>query len=163
MLKEMAGYFKKSFEDILNFGEHRLNFAGIGKIDDDLGKFSNYTNRANNSGSGVEINNSSLVLNVEEFETNISKLPANIRVATIIEKANEIAKMRGLVKDNKLSKINKRIVYKDKNTGDFYSLDTQHGRFEHLNKGGKHLGEVNFNFEPTKNADNSGKHDIKIK
>ncbi len=38
MLKEMAGYFKKSFEDILNFGENRLNFAGIGKIDDDLGK-----------------------------------------------------------------------------------------------------------------------------
>ncbi len=55
MLKEMAGSFKKSFEDILNFGEHRLNFAGIGKIDDNLEKFSNSTNRANNNGSGVEI------------------------------------------------------------------------------------------------------------
>ena len=59
MLKEMAGSFNKSFEDVLNFDNYKnyeFSFAGIGKIDDDLGKFSNFTNRANNSGSGVEIN-----------------------------------------------------------------------------------------------------------
>ena len=66
MLKEMAGSFKKSFEDILNFGENRLNFVGIGKIDDDVGKNISEelqkpninSNRANSSGSGVEINSS---------------------------------------------------------------------------------------------------------
>ncbi len=65
MLKEMAGSFKKSFEDILNFGENRLNFAGIGKIDDDVGKNISEElqnpniniNKASNSGSGVEIIN----------------------------------------------------------------------------------------------------------
>ena len=65
MLKEMAGSFKKSFEDILNFGEHRLNFAGIGKIDDDVGKNiseelqkPNINSNRASSGSGVEINSS---------------------------------------------------------------------------------------------------------
>ena len=56
MLKEMAGSFNKNFEDVLNFDNYKnyeFSFAGIGKIDDDLGKFSNFTNRANNSGSGV--------------------------------------------------------------------------------------------------------------
>ncbi|MFR4987280.1 MAG: hypothetical protein ACLUCH_07790, partial [Lachnospirales bacterium] len=63
-LKEMAGSFKKSFEDILNFVENRLNFAGIGKIDDDVGKNISEElqnpniniNKASNSGIGVEIN-----------------------------------------------------------------------------------------------------------
>ena len=95
MLKEMAGSFKKSFEDILNFDNYKnyeFSFAGIGKIDDDVGKNISEElqnpniniNKASNSCRGVEINNSSLALNVEEFETNISKLPVNIRVAIII-------------------------------------------------------------------------------
>jgi len=48
-------------------------------------------------------------------------------------------------KDNKISKRNNRTIYKDKN-GNYYSLDTLHGRFEKLNKKGKHLGEYNFKF-----------------
>jgi len=54
-------------------------------------------------------------------------------------------------------------VYKDPQTGDLYSVDPQHGRFEHLNKKGKHLGEVDFDFNTTKPADTSGRHDINIK
>ena len=68
MLKEMAGSFKKSFEDILNFGEHRLNFAGIGDIGngslkntaDDIKNISKRTQSSNINNNknalGVEIN-----------------------------------------------------------------------------------------------------------
>lgn len=51
----------------------------------------------------------------------------------------------------------------DKSTGYLYAVDSQHGRFEVLNRNGKHLGEVNFNFELTKPGDSSGSHNIKIK
>ncbi|MCB5540311.1 colicin E3/pyocin S6 family cytotoxin [[Ruminococcus] lactaris] len=52
-------------------------------------------------------------------------------------------------------------MYKDTKTGEYYSVDTQHGRFEHLNKRGQHLGEVDFDFNPTKEMDTSGRHDIR--
>jgi len=97
------------------------------------------------------------------FEKRISKLPPNERVAAVKEKAKEVAKDNGLVKDSNASKKTGRDVYKDPQTGDLYSVDTQHGRFEHLNKKGKHLGEVDFDFNTTKPADTSGRHDINIK
>jgi len=67
-------------------------------------------------------------------------LPLGKRVATVSSKAEEVAKNAGLVKDSKLSKINGRDMYKDPKTGDLYSVDTQHGRFEKTNSKGKHLG-----------------------
>ncbi|WP_242984784.1 hypothetical protein [Clostridium taeniosporum] len=42
-------------------------------------------------------------------------------------------------------------------------MDSQHDRFEMLNAKGKHQGEVNFDFEQTKPADNSGEHNLKMK
>ena len=69
----------------------------------------------------------------------------------------------GLVKNNKLSKLNGRDVY-DSNDGYLHAMDTQYGRFEVINpKNGKHLGEVNFAFKQTKPADKTGGHDLKIK
>ncbi len=59
--------------------------------------------------------------------------------------------------------MNGRDVYKNPKTGEYYSLDTQHGRFEYLSKRGKHLGEVNFDFDFTKPADMSGGHNLKTK
>ncbi len=82
MLKEMAGSFKKSFEDILNFGENRLNFAGIGKVDDDVGKNISEElqnpniniNKASNSGSGVEINKfKNIIIDTNLFNENVLK------------------------------------------------------------------------------------------
>lgn len=88
----------------------------------------------------------------------------NDRVAAIKAEINRIVKEKGLIKDNKLSKINNRDIYQDPNTGELYAVDTQHGRFEKINsKNGKHLGEVDIDFNPTKPADKSGGHDIKIK
>ena len=55
-----------------------------------------------------------------------------------------------------------RTIYTDSD-GLNYSLDTQHGRFEILNKKGKHQGEVDFGSRVTKKADTSGKHDLIVK
>lgn len=99
----------------------------------------------------------------KDFEKSIVKLSPAERVATVKSKAQEIAKNVGLVKDSKLSKINGRDVYKDPKTGDLYSVDTQHGRFEKTNSKGKHLGEVDFDFKSTKPADPSGNHNLKVK
>ena len=64
-------------------------------------------------------------------------------------------------KNDALTKKNGRDVYKD-NNGDLYALDTQHGTFEVLNTKGKHQGEINFEGVKTKDADKTGKHDLKL-
>ncbi|MED1060105.1 colicin E3/pyocin S6 family cytotoxin [Bacillus mycoides] len=58
--------------------------------------------------------------------------------------------------------MNKRDVYVDSKSNNFYALYTQHGRFEVLNKKGKHQGEVDFNLNSTKPSDKSGGHDLKM-
>ncbi|KPY46885.1 Filamentous hemagglutinin, intein-containing [Pseudomonas syringae pv. ribicola] len=100
---------------------------------------------------------------VAQFEKSLSSLPPGERVAQIKSAAASVTVANGLVKNNKLSKLNGRDVY-DSNDGNLYAMDTQHGRFEVINpKNGKHLGEVNFEFKQTKPADNTGGHDLKIK
>jgi filamentous hemagglutinin len=113
--------------------------------------------------SGIESTNKG-ISKVTDFEKEISKMSPNDRVAAVKTEVNSIVNKRGLIKDNKLSKINNRDVYQDPNTGELYAVDTQHGRSEKINsKNGKHLGEVNFDFNPTKSADKSGGHDLKLK
>ncbi|TKH19869.1 hypothetical protein FC697_19705 [Bacillus wiedmannii] len=46
--------------------------------------------------------------------------------------------------------LNKRDVYVDSKSNNLYALYKQHGRFEVLNKKGKHQGEVDFNLNSTK-------------
>jgi len=101
---------------------------------------------------------------VREFEKKISKMPPGERVAVVREKAGKIAKERGWEKvERKILRSNgKRQIYRDKNTENLYSVDTQHGRFEVLNEDGVHLGEVDFAFNPTKGPDVSGGHNIRI-
>ncbi len=100
---------------------------------------------------------------VAQFEKSLSSLPPGERVAEIKSAAASVMVANGLVKNNKLSKLNGRDVY-DSNDGNLYAMDTQHGRFEVINpKNGKHLGEVNFEFKQTKPADKTGGHDLKIK
>ncbi|MCC8460263.1 colicin E3/pyocin S6 family cytotoxin [Photorhabdus aegyptia] len=68
------------------------------------------------------------------------------------------------IKDNRLTKLNNRDVYKGKD-GYLYALDTQHGRFEQVHpKTGKHQGEVDMGMRPIDNSiDKSGSHDLKVK
>ncbi|WAI84522.1 MULTISPECIES: colicin E3/pyocin S6 family cytotoxin [Achromobacter] len=98
----------------------------------------------------------------EEFEQSIVNLPPGERVAHIKSMVASVAKANGMIKDNKLSKLNGRDVYKARD-GNLYAVDTQHGRFEVVNaKNGKHLGEVNFEFRETPAADKAGGHNLKV-
>ena len=99
----------------------------------------------------------------KDFEERISRLDPNDRSVAIKEKSRQVAKDKGLEKDRKLSKRYNRDVYQDPKTKDYYSLDERHVRFEHLNKRGKHLEEVDFDFNRTKPADLSGGHDVNVK
>ncbi|MFS7400183.1 T7SS effector LXG polymorphic toxin [Carnobacterium maltaromaticum] len=98
-----------------------------------------------------------------DFEKEISNLPANERVPAVNKKAREIAKKNGWKENKTLMKKNKgRTIYTD-DKGNNYSVDTQHGRFEKLNKRGKHQGEFDFDLNQTEPADKSGGHDINVK
>jgi len=98
-----------------------------------------------------------------QFEKSLVGLPPGERVAQIKAAASAIVVANGMVKDNKISRINGRDVYKASD-GNLYALDTQHGRFEIVDsKRGVHLGEVDFDFKKVKSADGSGGHDLKVK
>ncbi|WP_429658909.1 colicin E3/pyocin S6 family cytotoxin [Bacillus cabrialesii] len=114
------------------------------------------------SNSGKSPTNSS-TFDVTSFEKKMYSMNINEKIAFIRETAAPIAKQNGWKKDSKLSTINKRDVYYDSKSKTYYALDTQHGRFEVLNKRGKHQGEVDFNLNPTKEADKSGGHDLRMK
>ena len=100
---------------------------------------------------------------VGAFEASLSKLPPGERVAIVKETVNKVVVEQGMVKDNKLTKLNNRDVYRGAD-GNLYALDTQHGRFEVVSSKGKHLGEVDFSMQKIPNSiDKSGGHDLKVK
>ncbi|MED1715980.1 pre-toxin TG domain-containing protein, partial [Bacillus paralicheniformis] len=99
---------------------------------------------------------------VASFEKKIAKMNLNEKIPLVRATAADFAKQRNWKKDSKLTKINQRDVYLDSKTGKYYAVDTQHGRFEVVNKRGKHQGEVDFNLNETKPADKSGRHDLKM-
>ncbi|MCU5181731.1 colicin E3/pyocin S6 family cytotoxin [Bacillus toyonensis] len=99
---------------------------------------------------------------VAAFDKKITKMNINEKAAEIKIASKGIAEQNGWKKDSKLSRVNKRDVYVDSKSNNLYALDTQHGRFEVLNKKGKHQGEVDFNLNSTKPADKSGGHDLKL-
>lgn len=90
-------------------------------------------------------------------------MPVGERIAAVKTKAAEVAERNGWFKERAYSKINNRDVFKDPKTGELYSLDTQHGRFEKCNSKGKHQGEINIDLSQTKPADSSGSHDLIVK
>ncbi|WP_053446197.1 colicin E3/pyocin S6 family cytotoxin [Bacillus toyonensis] len=100
--------------------------------------------------------------NVAAFDKKIAKMNINEKAAEIKIASKGIAEQNGWKKDSKMSRVNKRDVYVDSKSNNLYALDTQHGRFEVLNKKGKHQGEVDFNLNSTKPADKSGGHDLKL-
>ncbi len=72
------------------------------------------------------------------------KLPPGERVALIRQQADEAARIHGFTKDNSLSTLNNRTVYRGTD-GKIYSLDTQHGEFELINsRTGQHEGPFRF-------------------
>ena len=88
-------------------------------------------------------------------------MPTEERVAIYKQEGRAVAEKHGFEKNNRLTKLNKRDVYVNEKTGDLYALDTQHGTFEHCNKKGRHIEEVDFELKQTKKGDRSGGHDLK--
>jgi hypothetical protein len=76
---------------------------------------------------------------IRNFERNIAHMSSNERVANVRTQAREVAENAGLVRDNRISRINRRDVYRDPSTGNLFSVDTQHSRFEMTTSKGKHL------------------------
>jgi filamentous hemagglutinin len=112
---------------------------------------------------GVWVHNANCCDVAQKFESKIAKLPPNEKIAVIKTEAQIAANNLGLVKDNRLSKINNRDVYKG-NDGNYYALDTQHGRWEVTNSKGKHQGEVTLHtLSPKGKQDLSRGHDLIVK
>jgi filamentous hemagglutinin len=101
---------------------------------------------------------------VNHYEASLVGLPPGERVAQVKQMASSVAQSNGWVKDNKLTKMNNRDVYRGSD-GNLYALDTQHGRFELVNaKNGKHQGEVDMGLKFIEGSkDTSGGHDLKVK
>jgi len=112
--------------------------------------------------SGDNSNNNVKNNSAKDFEKEISSLPPGERVARIKEKVQEVVKTHKLNKDKTLSKKTGRDVYTDA-SGNIYSVDTQHGRFEKLNKRGQYISEVDFDLNPTGKVDTSGGHNLNVK
>jgi filamentous hemagglutinin len=100
----------------------------------------------------------------EAFERSLVNLPPGERVAQVKQTAQTVATDNGWTKDSQLSRINGRDVYRA-DDGTLYAVDSQHGRLEQVNgKTGAHMGEVSMlDLQPTKPADTSGRHDLKLK
>ncbi|WP_369992022.1 hypothetical protein [Pseudomonas xanthosomatis] len=102
--------------------------------------------------------------NAREFEAHLSNIAdPGERVAVVKIAVQSMVEAYGMVKERKLTRINNRDVYRGSD-GLLYAVDTQHGRFEVVNpKNGRHLREVDFDFNQQKPADKSGGHDLKVK
>lgn len=84
-------------------------------------------------------------------------------LSTYKEMADLVAKKENWVFDKALSKKNGgRRIYTDKSSGMHYSLDSEKGHFEVLDKKGKHRGSIDFDANAVDKKDKSGKHDIKL-
>lgn len=60
---------------------------------------------------------------VGAFEASLSKLPPGERVAIVKDTVNKVVVEQGMVKDNRLTKLNNRDVYRGMD-GNLYALDT---------------------------------------
>jgi hypothetical protein len=98
----------------------------------------------------------------KKFEELISKMGPSERVGIVRVQLAEIADARGFKKRRDLTAKNSRDVYQDID-GNFFAVDSQHGRFEKTNKRGKHMGEFDIEFNFIENSiDRSGRHDLVI-
>lgn len=96
-----------------------------------------------------------------EFEKRISKMTPEERIVAVEGKMGKVARRNDWKKNDRLSRMNRRTIYTDAAAGYHYSVDTQHGRLERLDRRGRHLGEFDIDLNQTKEADTSGRHNIR--
>jgi hypothetical protein len=151
---------KQTEVEIAGIGKVKVDGNSLDELDSKVLEASK--NKGSNNGS---LSNNSNLSGAAKFEQDISKLPANERVPIVRAKGEEVALNNGWEKVSK-SIANKnpgRKIYYDSTEKIYYSLDTQHGRFEMLNSKGKHIGEIDMDLNFKGKVDVSGRHDIKIK
>jgi RHS repeat-associated protein len=102
----------------------------------------------------------SLPESASAWEHRFNNLPPSEKFNAAQGKLHKVAKKNNWEQNSKLTKNNGRVVYQGPNK-ELYAFDTQHGRFEYLDKKGTHLGEFDIDGNLTKPADKSGKHNIK--
>jgi RHS repeat-associated protein len=114
---------------------------------------------------GKIIQTTSDSFNAREFEKSLVGLPVGERVAEVRRQTSIIAEERGWTVAKDVQKKNPgRTVYRDPATGELYSVDTQHGRFEKLTSKGKHIEEVQLDGTPVEDSrDSSGGHDLEVR
>ncbi|CAB3810597.1 hypothetical protein LMG28688_07271 [Paraburkholderia caffeinitolerans] len=129
-------------------------------IPDQVKGLVDYITTAVNGGDGT----GNSTADAQTFEKSLVNLPPGERVAQVKQTAQTVAADNGWQKDSQLSRINGRDVYRT-DDGTLYAVDSQHGRFEQINaKTGEHMGEVSMiGLQPTKPADTSGRHDLRLK
>ena len=98
-----------------------------------------------------------------EWEARLAKIAPNEKYVAASGKLKKVAEKNGWEKDNKLTKKNNRTVYRDPEIGKIYAFDTQHGRFEVLDKNGNHIDEVDIDGKAMGKKDKSGGHNIYTK
>ncbi|MDC9591022.1 hypothetical protein PSI23_17445 [Xenorhabdus sp. XENO-10] len=101
---------------------------------------------------------------VSEFEKSLVQLCADERVVVVKKMAEKVAKQHHWTRAKNIEKLNRgRIIYQDKKY--YYSIDTQHGRFEKIGKKlGNHLGEIDMGLRFIEGSiDNKGGHNLRVK
>lgn len=89
-------------------------------------------------------------------------MPSLLASTTIKSMVEQVASSRSWTRAKNIEKLNpQKTIYTDGTS--FYSLNTQHDRFEKLNKKGKHMGEADMCLNEKGKLDSSGEHDIRIK
>jgi hypothetical protein len=113
-------------------------------------------------------NVSDLIFRDSKFELYYRHLSANDKMAAFQLIGTAVAELNGYTSQANLnllnsSKIKKRNIFHNSTTKKYVSIDFEKGVFEVLNEMGIHLGEYNFQGRQTGNADQHGRHDIRIK
>jgi hypothetical protein len=109
------------------------------------------------------VNQLPLYTNAGDFALRIHNMPDGLRVAEINRVALARADHFGFKYNDAISKLNRRMIFDNRDASLYYSVDTLHGTFEVLNRAGKHQREMNFDGAEVFGSDRAGGHDIRVK
>ena len=98
-----------------------------------------------------------------ELFVNFIRQSSDSKRSTITSISSIILEYSNFIKNTDLCKKNQgRHIYSKDGSDYILSTDFRHGTFEIFDTKGRHLREINYHGEKTKDPDSSGKHNIKI-
>lgn len=149
-----------SLKNILNIPS--LKFSSLSKTTERARILINFT-----SDVDFDYLNTSMIINFysTEFEsafTELCRTNALEKKSIITNLAYLIAALSGYDKNDRISQLNKRIIFYNDRLNKYLSVDFLHGAFEVNDQRGRHQKEINFKGVITEDADSSGRHDIRV-